>query len=133
MDDMSDAKPAEVETSNTTTSKQTDNVDTKNVDVETADDKEDNNVKPTEDNLLCGMKRRTAYIAIAITILLLAIGITLAVIYGRPADWKKSSTYVQVDRLQMISLVMVLLWPFLRKGTMRIFVQFRSSRLHLQI
>jgi len=103
---MSDAtKPAEVETSNANT-KQASDVDTKNVDVETADDKEVNNVKPTEDDLLCGMKRRTAYIAIAITTILVAIGITLAVIYGRPADWKSQNEYVggpNFGSVQMIS------------------------------
>ena len=102
---MSDAKPAEVETSNAST-KQASDVDTKNVDVESADDEEVNNVKPTEDSLLCGMKRRTAYIAIAITIILVAIGITLAVIYGRPADWKSQNEYVggpKFGSVQMIS------------------------------
>jgi len=102
---MNDAKSVEVETSNAST-KQASDVDTKNVDVETADDKEDNNVKPKDDTLLCGMKRRTAYIAIAITTILVAIGITLAVIYGRPADWKSQNEYVggpNFGNVQMIS------------------------------
>ena len=50
----------------------------------------------TDDNatdLLCGMKRRTAYIATATISAVLIVGITLAVIYGRPASWKLTVEY----------------------------------------
>ena len=57
-------------------------------------------------DLLCGMKRCTAYIAIAIISAVLIVGITLGVIYGRPASWKVAVEYMggpNFGRAMMIS------------------------------
>merc|ERR1712025_359205 len=55
---------------------------------------------------LFGLKRRSAYIAITISTILIVAGIVFAIIYGRPKSWKQSTEYVDgiyFGEVQMIS------------------------------
>lgn len=87
----------------------TDKVNAVPIDVETnivANTKQTDGDVETDGDLLFGLKRRTAYITIAVSTILIVIGIALAVIYGRPKSWKQTTEYVGgigFGDIQMIS------------------------------
>ena len=46
---------------------------------------------------LLGMKKRTAYVVLGLTAVLLVTGVTLAIIYGRPPSWKETASLSSPD------------------------------------